>query len=97
MVDPPHTVDRAAGEGGSWDTGPLEEGEGTSSVVRGTSGVIEAQEVGAGALVGVAEGLGMEEEMKVYKYSNYCVVCVFKYNTLYQLHIFWGTIWAIKK
>jgi len=76
VVDPPHTVDRAAGEGGSWDTGPLAEGEGTSSVVRGTRGVFEAQEVGAGALVGVAEGLGMEEEMKVYKYSNSTGLCV---------------------
>ncbi len=56
--------------GGSWDTGPVEEGEGTSSVVRGTKGVIEAEEVGEGAVEGVEEGLGMEteeeEEMEVY-------------------------------
>ena len=56
MVGPPLTADRAAGEGGTRDTGPME-GEGPSMVV-GTRGIIE--EVGGGEL-GVAEGMGMEE------------------------------------
>jgi len=51
VADPPRTC--GPGKGGSWEAGPLV----VISTGVGTRGVIEA-----GAVVGVAEGWGMEEE-----------------------------------